>query len=151
VKLKHTAYLLIIGCLAACGSLSTGERLGGRFTAIFPTNTTVPPAASDNVSGDAERGAEIFRRKISEDIPACSSCHTSGFIRGAVLAPGLTGIRDRAATRVPGLSVEEYLRASILTPHVYIVEGYSDDMFAKYAEVLTEQEIEDLIAYLKTL
>jgi hypothetical protein len=52
---------------------------------------------------------------------------------------------------VPGLSAEEYLRQSILDPNAYVVQGFpAGQMFQNFAEVLTEDEIDALIAFLLT-
>ena len=65
--------------------------------------------------------------------------------------PGFEGLADRAATRVPGLSAEEYIRQSIVDPEAYIVEGNwpeNEVMPTSYAEAYSEQDINDLVAFL---
>lgn len=48
--------------------------------------------------------------------------------------------------------VVTYLRTSILHPNDYVVPGYPESLMPQnYAEILTEAEINDLIAYLLTL
>ena len=66
-------------------------------------------------------------------------------------APTWQGISGRAGDRVPGLSAEEYLRESILDPAAYIVEGYLADSMAKgYRFLLSEEDIDGLVAFLLT-
>ena len=57
----------------------------------------------------------------------------------------------RAASRIPGLSAEEYIRNSMVNPSDYLVEGFPDVMAKNLAQVLSSQDIADLVAYLMTL
>lgn len=50
-----------------------------------------------------------------------------------------------------GLTAEEYLHQSILEPERYLVSGYRDIMYPDYSAHLSEQDIQDLIAFLLTL
>ena len=69
-----------------------------------------------------------------------------------LVGPSFDGIASRAQTRVPGLSAEEYLRQSIVEPNAYVVDGFpTGQMFNNYAEVLTEEDIDNLVAFLLTL
>lgn len=126
------------------------------------TPTDVPPTATPTVTpatvGDSGRGEELFVN--GKDIaPPCASCHVvdSDMI---LVGPSLLGIAERAATRVEGLSAEAYLRQSILEPNAYIVEpmegrvfsaGDLSTMFQTYADYLTDEDVNDLIAYMLTL
>ena len=50
------------------------------------------------------------------------------------------------------MSAEEYLRQSILDPNAYIVEGFEPDMAPpNFAEILSDEQVDDLIAFLMTL
>ena len=75
---------------------------------------------------------------------ACAGCH--GAQDGA--GPALTGMADRAATRVEGMSAEEYLHESIVDPSAHVVEGFQDIMPKQYGEEYTDEQIESLIAYI---
>lgn len=106
---------------------------------------------------DPQRGLEIFvnggeSEWYTADL-ACVTCHS---LDGSVSAeddagPSLLGIADRAAGRVPGLSAEEYLRESIMTPAEFLAPTYRNGMSRVAAEYLTPTELEDLIAFLLTL
>ena len=65
--------------------------------------------------------------------------------------PSLRGLRQVAASRAPGLSAEDYIRLSMLSPAAYIVEGYSNYMPPNYADVLDDDEIDALVAFVLTL
>jgi hypothetical protein len=63
----------------------------------------------------------------------------------------MISISQRAGQRVPGLSAEAYLRQSILDPSAYVVSGFRNIMYPHFKEKLSQQDLADLIAYLKTL
>lgn len=111
------------------------------------TESTVPTAIASN----AERGAQLFTQG-QENTPPCSTCHhiVTGQL-GFSIGPNLAKVVERAGTRVVGMTAAEYLRQSILEPRAYVVSGYRDIMFPDYRTHLTEQNIQDLIAYLLIL
>jgi cytochrome c1 len=51
---------------------------------------------------------------------------------------------------VQGLSADEYLRQSIREPGAFTVPGFSPGLMPPFTG-LTDQQVNDLIAYLKTL
>jgi cytochrome c2 len=125
---------------AACVALTLF--LTGCATSL-PTTTPIP--------GDIERGAQIFVQG-QHGTPPCSTCHrvVAGQV-GFSVGPNLAGIVERAGVRVAGLTAEEYLRQSIIEPGRFIVSGYRDIMYPDYNAHFTDQDIQDLIAYLLTL
>jgi nitric oxide reductase subunit C len=99
------------------------------------------------VSDDpVERGRALFSRAPAN----CATCHS---IEPDVVnvGPSLAGIATRAASRISGLSAEEYIRNSMVNPSDYVVEGFPDVMAKNLALVLSSQDIADLVAYLMTL
>jgi cytochrome c2 len=107
-----------------------------------------PPAET---SGDAERGRQIFTQGVN-NAPPCSTCHL--VIEGEQrfsLGPNLAGVGERGGGRVEDLTAEDYIRQSILEPHLYIVPGYRDIMYPDFGEHLSDNDVTDLIAYLMTL
>ena len=67
------------------------------------------------------------------------------------VGPNLANVNERAGSRVEGMGAEDYLRDSILHPGVFITPGYRGAMYAFYADALSDQDVNDLIAYLMTL
>ena len=116
---------------------------------VEPTSTpgAITPTIPTGVTpGDPVAGAVVFNNASPI---ACSVCHS---LDGTVgLGPTQQGIATRAATRVSGLSAEEYIRQSILDPNAFMVEGFSPVMPTTFGTELTPQQIEDLIAFLLTL
>lgn len=120
----------------------------------------LPPGARP-VTGEEDPvalGEALFRTVA----PGCSACHS--IAPGVDLAgPSLAGVARRARQvlesedyRGEAESVEDYLRESIVSPSAYLVPGamYSAEgvsfMPTTYPESLTPEQIDQLVAYLKT-
>jgi cytochrome c553 len=118
---------------------------------LFLTACAVSVPIATPITGNIESGAQLFAQG-RDDVPPCLSCHqvVTGQV-GFSVGSNLAGIGERAGTLVAGLTAEEYLRQSILEPGRYIVSGYRDIMYPDYRSQFTEQDIQDLIAYLLTL
>jgi nitric oxide reductase subunit C len=114
----------------------------------------VPTSA---ITGNPENGAKLFA-----SLP-CTSCHdiTHPF-PGGVVCPNLGNIASEAA-RIVNLpdyhgqakDAAGYIRESIVNPNAYIVPGenyHSSDgqsvMPKNFAQILTPQQIDDLVAFL---
>jgi mono/diheme cytochrome c family protein len=99
------------------------------------------------------RGEELYKGQTigSASSPGCVTCHS--LEEGVTLVgPSHAGVGARAGTIVPGMSAEEYLRESILDPNAHIVEGFSPGvMYQNYANELTPEEVDALVAYMLTL
>jgi NitT/TauT family transport system substrate-binding protein len=95
-------------------------------------------APQETVAGDADHGQALFTSL------GCVECHVE-----EMDGPSLDGIAERAATRVPGLSAEDYIRQSIVEPDTYVVEGYQPIM--PEFDTLSAGDVNDLVAYLMTL
>jgi cytochrome c oxidase subunit 2 len=77
----------------------------------------------------------------------CAGCHSTGGDR--VVGPGLAGIGDRADSRVPGLSADEYIEQSLREPGAFVVDGFPAVMPGWNR--LGDDTIDALVIYLKTL
>ena len=64
--------------------------------------------------------------------------------------PSFQSISSRAGDRVPGLSAAEYLRQSIVDPSAHVVEGFVDIMPISIGFLLSEEDIDNLVAFLLT-
>ncbi len=78
----------------------------------------------------------------------CNVCHVLG---DGTVAPLFTGIASRAGEIRPPLDAEQYLYEAIVYPGIHVLDGYTNSMPNNYDEVMTEQEIGHVIAYLMTL
>jgi cytochrome c oxidase subunit 2 len=93
----------------------------------------------------SERGQRLFNDK------GCTSCHKID--GGALIGPpinGLWGSTREFEKAAPITADAEYIRESILNPKAKIVRGYQPVMNS-FAGQLNEQQIDDIIEYIKTL
>ena len=108
-------------------------------------------AASAKSIGDPEHGKTLFNQAMIREAPGCVTCHSVEPDK-VVVGPSLAGVARRAGQRVPGKSASDYLSECITSPNAYVVEGFpSGVMYQKFEQVLAEDEINDLVAYLLTL
>ncbi len=98
--------------------------------------------------GNAAAGKEAFGKII----PPCTTCHNVE-TEATIIGPSLLGVGTRAATRKAGYPAEIYIYESITQPNTYVISGFQSpsQMPTNFKELLTPQEIADLIAYLMTL
>ena len=92
------------------------------------------------------RGEQLYQAQ------GCIGCHSlDGTI---VVGPTWLNLYGRQEQLDDGTSViddEDYIRNSILYPADQIVEGFQNLMPGNYGEILSENDIDDLIAYIKTI
>lgn len=120
-------------------------------TSAPATATSVPPTAAPDTpapsaGGDPVAGAALFTSSLPI---ACSVCHAVDESVG--IGPGQGGIASKAGNRVSGVSAEDYLRESIVDPIAFVVPDFAPTMPPNFAETLTPQQVDDLVAYLLTL
>lgn len=102
-------------------------------------------------SGNPDAGEKLFHQVTIEAAPGCITCHSTEANK-VIVGPSLAGVASRASERVPGQTAEEYLTNCILDPNVYVVDGFPTGvMYQKYKDVLTDEQVRDVIAYLSTL
>ncbi len=126
----------------------------------LPTATSLPPTPTAGLvlatrspagSGDAVKGMEYFNTFRSEVNFACGTCHRVDS-EERLIGPGLLNISTRAETRVSGESAYDYVHASIVNPGTFVVPEYPDGLMPQvYSQLWTEEQINDIIAYLFTL
>jgi cytochrome c551/c552 len=130
-KATFLLLLVTIASIAACG--------GGTSPAAAP---------SGGGGGNAAQGKTIFNQVAS---PPCSSCHSIE-VGVTLVGPSLSNIGSTASTIESDMSAEAYLKQSIVDPNAYLTPGFSANIMpANYGTQLTEQQINDLVAYLMSL
>jgi cytochrome c oxidase subunit 2 len=94
-----------------------------------------------------EKGRETIRRK-----GGCLSCHSvDGTAKQGPSFQGLFGT-ERKFTNAPAqVADENYIRESILEPNAKIRAGYEGVIMNSYKGLLTDEEIDWIIEYIKTL
>lgn len=126
-------YLLTVGFLVAVG-------------VVYPQFELPRPA--EGVALDAaSRGKELFWG----DNVGCFRCHAVAGT-GGTRGPDLTNVALRAGERVSGLTAEQYLLEKVKAGMTYQfkVPEYAP-MMPPFGQLLPEDQIEDLVAYLLSL
>ena len=107
-----------------------------------------PAPAAPAAASEGPRDPEVLFQTMT-----CVACHNRAedqtpTNRGAV-GPNMGNLAENAATRVEGLSAEEYIHQSIVEPNAYVVEGYPSGIMPQtFAEQMSEEEINGLVAWL---
>lgn len=124
---------------------------------VLPTYVGVDTPTADimvglqDVTGDPQRGSELYNGLGTPQLP-CAGCHLN-----AAVAPPLEGTWTRVENdrlNEPGLegyTGEEFLAESIIHPSAHIAPNYTDNLMPNnFGQLLTYQDLADLIAFLKT-
>ena len=103
-------------------------------------------ASNDIQPGTPEhKGQEVFNRM------ACNACHS---VDGSLkLGPAIKNQYGKTIRHTDGSVViidDQYIRESLVDPLKYIAEGYTPIM-PSYKPVLSDEDIENLIAFMKAL
>ncbi|MCY3991028.1 MAG: DUF4399 domain-containing protein [Caldilineaceae bacterium] len=127
------------------------------------TITIVVEADQSNEQGTSDPG-QLAQETIDLAIEAmtrtgCNSCHvTTGLplVDAAMLGPDQTNLGVIAGTRREGYTAEEYIREAIVEPSAFIVEECPlgpclQVMPENYGDILTEEEIDAVVAYLLSM
>jgi cytochrome c oxidase subunit 2 len=133
-------------CAEYCGTSHSG--MIGRVIAMEPAEFqawlqtgeggTAPPASP------AAAGEVLFQAQ------GCGSCHAAGAEQRGPQLAGLFGTTVHFEGGGTTVADENYLRESILDPQAHLVAGYQAIM-PTYQGLLSEENVMQLIAYLKTL
>ena len=114
--------------------------------------------SSSGGAGDAARGEALFKQSTigTASAPGCSTCHS---LDGSPLVgPSQQGVVGRAEAAIASAdykgtaeTVDEYLKESIVSPDVFVEEGYTAGvMYQNFGKELSDQEVADLVAFLAT-
>lgn len=132
---------ITINALFGGWGTSTGQAWYRNVTLheLIPVAAESTPAVA--AKPDAVRGENIF---LKHQTAACNRCHQLGG-EGGVIGPALDGIGTRKG--------KDYLLESLLEPGATIAEGYPGEVspMPPMNLLLTDQEIQDVLAYLQTL
>ena len=95
---------------------------------------------------NVQRGKSVFQEQ------GCIACHAVYEISDSTIGPSLGELANRAGNRVASLSANEYIRQSMINPHVYVVEGWSPTCNPPhFSNIIDERELNNLVIWLLTL
>jgi cytochrome c oxidase subunit 2 len=122
---------LLVGLLAlvmaGCGGGGGAKKEAG----TQPTSTT-------HAGGDLEKGKQIFMAQ------GCGGCH-------ALSAAGTNGTTGPNLDEVLKGKDAAFIRESIVKPDAQITEGFAAGLMPKdYGDKLSDQELNDLVAFLQS-
>jgi cytochrome c oxidase subunit II len=118
------------------------------FDAWMSDTSQVVPVAASEVSL-ADQGFEVLKKN------SCNACHSSDGSK--LVGPSYKGLWGHTQNVVTNgqkreITVDaEYIKRSIYDPNADIVEGFNKGLMLSYEGMVTEQEIELIIEYLKSL
>jgi cytochrome c oxidase subunit II len=133
-------------CAEYCGTIHSG--MIGHVIVMEPADfqawlqtgqAGAAPAVSPAAAGEA-----LFQAQ------GCVSCHAAGASQRGPQLAGLFGTTVHFEGGGAAVADENYLRESILYPQAHLVQGYQAIM-PTYQGLLSEENVMQLIAYLKTL
>ena len=126
-------------CSEYCGA--DHSQMRGRVVVMEPAAYDAWLAGTAADLEPAAVGAKLF---VSE---GCTQCHGQ---RGPTLF-GVYGSQQPLDDGTSVLADETYLRESILIPAAKVVRGYAAGNMPSFRERLTEEQLQDLIAYIKSI
>ena len=113
------------------------------------SDTTAVVAAVDTEKSLSEQGWDVLRRN------GCNACHSSDGTK--LVGPSYLGIWGNSRMVTTGreerevFADEEYIKRSIFDPNADIVEGFNRGLMLSYEGMVTEEEVDLIIEYLKSL
>ena len=123
-----------------------------------PTPQEPPPAPTPTEAPTATDlaavGKDLFvtpPTNVGQQPLWCSTCHKLDAVPESIggIGPDLSAIASTAGTRKAGLSADAYIRESIKSPEVFIVEGYTPGLMTQaVAGSLTDEQVDALVAFL---
>jgi mono/diheme cytochrome c family protein len=129
---------MFFGAVVICLTIILGAGCGGS-------------GGDEEPAGSVQAGEKLFKQATIGNQAGCASCHSleAGVI---LVGPSLADIGSQADKRVSGLSAQEYLRQAILDPNSYTLDGFAANVMPMvWSDELTEEQVDDLIAFLLTL
>ncbi len=131
--------------------LFCAEYCGTDHSTMVGTVTVMEPADYEQWLGGASALTPAQAGEALFHLMGCASCHASGDESRGPQLDNVFGHEVQLRGEDPIIADETYLRQSIVDPAAKVVEGYVPLMPATYAAQLEEEDILDLIAYIKSL
>jgi len=130
-------------CAEYCGTEHSG--MVGWVTVMSPADYETWLAGGGTGGTMAQQGEQLFEQA------GCSSCH---LMDRQGRGPNLRGVYGTQVQLTDGRSVtvdDAYIRESILNPNAKIIEGFRPNVMPNFQGQVSEEQILQLIAYIKSL
>ncbi|MBA7536545.1 cytochrome c oxidase subunit 2 [subsurface metagenome] len=115
----------------------------------YVDNTSVSADVAEETSSSASIGKQIVQQL------GCNACHSADGTK--IVGPSYLGLYSRKELVVidgeeQEITVDDdYLRRSIIEPNIEIVEGYNKGLMLSYKDQVTDEEINLIIEYIKSV
>ncbi len=141
-------------CTEYCGLehsyMYTGVRVmpEDEFEAWLQDTTAVDPEVDETLT-PAEQGYQVLVKN------GCNACHSSDGSK--LVGPSYLGAwGEMVEVTIDGektevMADEEYIRTSIYDPNAAIVEGYNKGLMLSYEGLVSEEEVDLIIEYIKSI
>jgi len=143
--IKEGAYKVL--CAELCGGAHADMNANVMVVNQAEFQKWAAGLVSKAVKEPAERG------KTYVEANGCVSCHSADGSR--LTGPSFFGVYGSQVELLDGSKVSAdaaYLRKSILEPNAHVVKGYAPNVMpGDYAKVLTDEQVNDIIEYIKSL
>lgn len=117
------------------------------FTMSVAAGCSAP--GSSNPAPETTNGQELFALKAIGGSAGCVTCHSLSPDH-VLVGPSLAGVAERAGERVEGMTADQYLRHAIVAPADHVVGQFdADKMPSNYGDLLSDEQLDALVAYLK--
>jgi cytochrome c oxidase subunit 2 len=129
-------------CAEFCGTKHSG--MIGRVVVLSQQDYQAWLSGGATSESPAQAGERIFSQN------GCATCHAAG---AGARGPALAGVPGSQVELTDGrrvLADDNYLRESIMVPAAKIVQGYQPIM-PPFQGTLSEEQVQQVIAYIKTL
>ena len=108
------------------------------------------PADTSSEASVEPVGLQVLKKN------ACLSCHSQD--GSVIVGPSFKGLwgAERQVTDESGKKLklnadEQYIKTSIYEPNKHVVEGFNKGLMVSYKDAITEEELKQIVEYLKTL
>src|SRR5690606_36603258 len=104
-------------------------------------------SSQDDTKASIEKGAKLFKKM------ACIGCHSIENKTNGMYGPPLQDVykaQREFEDGSKGIADDAYLKESILKLNVKVVKGYGDEM-PSFVGVLSDEDLESMVLYLKSL
>jgi len=132
--------------------LFCAEYCGTEHSGMVGWVTVMPPADYENWLAGGGTGGTMAQQgeRLFEQL-GCSTCHQLDKQGRCPILRGVYGSQVKLADGKTVTADDAYIRESILNPNAKVVAGYRSDVMPTFQGQVTEEQILQLIAYVKSL
>ncbi len=146
-----------VGNLEQRLQLAYGSTAAVHAPVAVPVSTTTPTPATGTATAEIGTGDVTTPdpAKLGAQLVAsygCTACHATDNSR--MVGPGWGGLYGNQVTLADGSTItvdETYLAESIREPNTHVAEGYPAGVMPAYGELLKDEEVNAIVAYLVSL